>query len=555
MFPTPQLVAQLLAPPPPPRTLGKRQTRDDEWKEMMPPEKMARVGGDSFTYYVGLRTWQDLAAVNLQYTGGECKAFDFVLKSSAKKIGEGSYGKTYSACSASTPADCNYIAKVVEVKESQTKQHNFVLEAFIGYKMGEAKIGPKVYAAFFCLDERKERIAVMVMEKMEHQLRNKQPLTLGVWNKLFPLVNELHNTYGIIHNDLYPRNIMWKNPIPGNQNPEKYEYRLIDFGSSIILKDLKCCKVEKLAEWFDLILGEAGQTYKHPLAFADESVEKKVWNDLTRNYSSKEIAEAVAERTPGVLPNNFGNFPDMWADATQAQANGQERNAGTFYIHVLENIYEPQAKVIGYHAVYRYLMHTKFTSLDNLRKLLAFMSQRFKMPITELEKIFRLPQQQPVVLQDVKEPTVSVQFLKDAKDSGVCVSLVAKGQGPNVLSAGEEGCAKKTPYMLKTSVPYPSVDDVNFVSMDPEVRTLLLVGNLGIWQIHRLDNAVAKIEGPGKFYGGWLDELLKHKLEDKQYVLRHVNNLNEKYFKLKKREMRFTYWSDIASESFPILAR
>jgi hypothetical protein len=224
----------------------------------------------------------------------ECASpYYFIDIDATKVLGAGSYGTTYPACLAG--GACDFVGKVIPLDARLNSfpfaaagrtfnDQNFLLETLLATFMGKKNIGPKVYAAFRCRLLGRP-VGVIIMEKLGKNL-GRVKLTATGWSNLWSKIQALH-AEGVIHNDLYRRNIMT------TVNSDE-EFRIIDYGLALILAQPNTGKILKAAETLDFFVGEARLAYTHPPEFEDADTKAMAWEqDICGNVSFTEFREAM----------------------------------------------------------------------------------------------------------------------------------------------------------------------------------------------------------------------------------------------------------------------
>lgn len=141
-------------------------------------------------------------------------------------LGEGSYGKVFSACGKEL---CNYVAKILSFDFERYDEHYvynlFFAESSITKFAGEKGFGIPVHDYFLCDDAKK---GVVIMDRFEKDLESiHDELTYNDYKQLFDKVQLMHS-YGILHRDLFLKNTMYR-----TLNNGALDIRIIDFGLSI----------------------------------------------------------------------------------------------------------------------------------------------------------------------------------------------------------------------------------------------------------------------------------------------------------------------------------
>jgi len=160
-------------------------------------------------------------------------------------LGRGSYGKVVSTCEQDK---CDKdVAKIVKFDFSQGSPHYvfnvFYAESIITQFAGEHGFGIPVKAYYLCKEEEEKKVisqsenvvtqemvtkGVVIMERFDGDLEDIQnQLTFEDFKQLFAKVKIMHS-YGILHRDLFLRNVMYK-----NLNHGQKDFQIIDFGLSI----------------------------------------------------------------------------------------------------------------------------------------------------------------------------------------------------------------------------------------------------------------------------------------------------------------------------------
>lgn len=146
-----------------------------------------------------------------------------------KTIGKGTYGYVKIACKQN---NCDYVAKVLELGEDKTEEHEFESEINIMLYLQERdeSISPKVEEAWVC-EMDGNPYGIVVMEKMDGTISDliyegKAGVILRDLPILISKIKKL-NENGIIHGDLKSDNILYKRLSDGS-----YDYKISDYGFS-----------------------------------------------------------------------------------------------------------------------------------------------------------------------------------------------------------------------------------------------------------------------------------------------------------------------------------
>jgi len=225
---------------------------------------------------------------NIPHERGECYHYKNIEILENYLLGEGSYGATYATCvgDSDDEGDCDkYVAKVVQLGKYQ-RYEDFIFEAYLAYKAGEKGIGPKVYERFTCGPNYEKGVGVIIMDRLFGEKLDDVVITPKLWDKLYRQVNNMHNM-GILHCDLYPRNIMLN---------AKGEPLIIDYGAAFLL-DKNCAQFPVLAlgEWFGLYSGEPRLRFRNRLEFENQGLQDKALRqirELGAKLSQEEQATA-----------------------------------------------------------------------------------------------------------------------------------------------------------------------------------------------------------------------------------------------------------------------
>lgn len=168
-----------------------------------------------------------------------CEIYD-TFKLTDHVLGRGSYGKVVTTCEEDI---CNkYVAKIVKFDFSQASPHYvynvFYAESIITKFAGEHGFGIPVKTYYLCqeknintdTDTNMVKKGVVIMERFDGDLEDlRDQLTFEDYKQLFNKVKIMHS-YGILHRDLFLRNVMYKNLPEG-----KKDFRIIDFGLTICM--------------------------------------------------------------------------------------------------------------------------------------------------------------------------------------------------------------------------------------------------------------------------------------------------------------------------------
>ena len=155
---------------------------------------------------------------------GKNKCFgDYIV---INEIGAGAFGKAVLV----EKNKKKYIIKIQEIHNNYKLIKNEIL---IAKKMGEEKIGPKIYDYYLCKKSGKSYIYI-IMDYMNqgtlYQWLETNTLTKKLKKKLNNLINKLHKN--IIHGDLHSNNILV------NKKNGNIQFYIADFGLSNYLDDL-----------------------------------------------------------------------------------------------------------------------------------------------------------------------------------------------------------------------------------------------------------------------------------------------------------------------------
>lgn len=159
-------------------------------------------------------------------THNSCFVYDN-FKVQPNVLGEGSYGKVSSVCE---KTNCELVAKIIQFNfNSYPTQYVFNLfyaESLITKFAGEKGFGIPLKDFSLC-KEGNDIKGIVIMEKYKNTLDSIQTeLTFDLMKQLFDKVTIMHNV-GILHRDLFLRNVMYK------ETPTGKDIRIIDFGLSI----------------------------------------------------------------------------------------------------------------------------------------------------------------------------------------------------------------------------------------------------------------------------------------------------------------------------------
>lgn len=141
-------------------------------------------------------------------------------------LGRGSYGEVRLSCEGQ---ECVYAAKTIRLNfdryHARFVYNVFLGEANIAQFAGDNGIGVPVHEFFFCNSGRQ---ATMISDLFTGELDSiNAELTEHDIDTVFDLTQKLHN-FGILHRDLFLKNIMYKNNDDGSRT-----IRINDFGLSI----------------------------------------------------------------------------------------------------------------------------------------------------------------------------------------------------------------------------------------------------------------------------------------------------------------------------------
>ncbi len=141
-------------------------------------------------------------------------------------LGEGTYGRVLSTCNDKV---CDFVAKILTFDFSRYEEHYvynlFFAESSISKFAGEKKFGIPVHDYFLCDNGEK---GVVIMDKFDGDLESiRFSLTYEDYKQLFDKIQIMHS-YGILHRDLFLKNVMFRKLSGGTK-----DIRIIDFGLSI----------------------------------------------------------------------------------------------------------------------------------------------------------------------------------------------------------------------------------------------------------------------------------------------------------------------------------
>lgn len=175
-----------------------------------------------------------------------------------KILGKGNYAVGVKlACSTEKPEDCNYAAKIFNVKPIPLKHSCFSQlelveqEATIAMLMSELGIGPHVYEVSFPVESKESgeeggNEVILVMEKFDGNLEQlpdeilDSPAAMAKINKeLNTLIEKMHAA-GIVHRDLRDANILYKLLPDGSVKLAIGDYGLAFFSAdpALLKKDM-----------------------------------------------------------------------------------------------------------------------------------------------------------------------------------------------------------------------------------------------------------------------------------------------------------------------------
>lgn len=135
-------------------------------------------------------------------------------------LGSGSYGEVYASC---LNNNCDYAVKIQQI-DDERDQKDFLREVNIGKEMTKHNISVPIKAFWFCKSTL-PTLAVIVQEKYDQNMSYRELRdNLKIKKKAYDLVQKMH-AVGVIHADLFPRNIMYKKTKSGRE-----KIRFIDWG-------------------------------------------------------------------------------------------------------------------------------------------------------------------------------------------------------------------------------------------------------------------------------------------------------------------------------------
>lgn len=207
------------------------------------------------------------------------------------KLGEGSYGSVWEAC---TPATCSVVAKRIEIPATMSYIQSFWFEVLVGRRAGRLKYGPRIHRAFTCPSDRRGYITgYIIMQKVGKSLYDH----IGAvdWHALSDTIQLMHDD-GVYHQDLFSRNICLKRKGNG--------YYIIDWGAAIKYDPGQLPNLMIAADWAGLMYGMPAR--------------------LRGKYHSKDLYDKVIERE---LKSHFGTT--LWEAAIRARVD-REYSHGLF---------------------------------------------------------------------------------------------------------------------------------------------------------------------------------------------------------------------------------
>lgn len=152
----------------------------------------------------------------------DCFAHDGWVIQSDSHIEKGSYGSVYRACRNS---NCDFVGKLIELDFRYAPKYVWNIfkgEALISEKAGDLGVGVPIYSYFLCNEG---KTGVLIMERMDKDIDH-TGLPPEDLETVLTLIKKMHDA-GILHRDLFARNVMYKDTDQGRI------YRIIDFGLAI----------------------------------------------------------------------------------------------------------------------------------------------------------------------------------------------------------------------------------------------------------------------------------------------------------------------------------
>lgn len=217
----------------------------------------------------------------------DCTHFERWRVNKKKKFGEGTYGHVYEACENET--DCKFIAKEILFYEDPNDAmyedkwfHNlFVAECMITEFAGTHGFGVPVQSYFLCDRGRK---GVMIQDKFDGTLDRLKSLTVEDGVQLIHMLKKMH-TAGIFHNDLFAKNVMYKNIQADNR-----AIRFIDFGLSVAFANMVPAPL-RAVDYITLM----------------NSVNNKIVKDMIRLSSIRENGDIIHRQAERWLNTRYEN--------------------------------------------------------------------------------------------------------------------------------------------------------------------------------------------------------------------------------------------------------
>jgi hypothetical protein len=158
-------------------------------------------------------------------------------------LGKGSYGSVYLVCEATSPEQCDKVAKVLRIRGREAGEWEQATAEFVAAKFAESiGVGPKIYGSRVCIDPngpRNEVLFIILMDKFDTDLEkvrleqnddrvvDKVDVRAAL-ARLEGAIMRLHDG-GFSHNDVKPANVA----VSFEPNSRRVRsVRLIDFGMS-----------------------------------------------------------------------------------------------------------------------------------------------------------------------------------------------------------------------------------------------------------------------------------------------------------------------------------
>lgn len=146
-------------------------------------------------------------------------------------LGEGATAKVRALCDEKTK--CPYVLRMEEFTPTRWRgEPEFIQHVLVASLASENQIGPKLYDAWTCFDEKKQMfVGLMVMDRWDGDLRHFM-ITDDIVTQVEAKTKKLHQL-GYVHGDIWPGNILYR------RRGNKTEIVLVDFDRAISIDHIR----------------------------------------------------------------------------------------------------------------------------------------------------------------------------------------------------------------------------------------------------------------------------------------------------------------------------